>query len=478
VDTPDPGLRRFDEMLWADGEALRARYSDLLRRDRDAFLTMMDRAYERNDLKTTVLGGEVMLATGAMRRSDALNVGVGMARLGRFPDAMAAFDHRKLIDADWPQYLVWRARALAGVGRRAEAEETLGKALDKRPGYPEALLLRAELSGQVETPDPERDHALHDALELEAAGSLDVAIERLGQLSAAYPLDATIRAALARCVGRSVLETVRPRLERKSTGRIVNLLPFYDEFTMFRMRLHEMADWVDHFVVIEAAKTFTGLDKPLFFQRRKAEFAAYADRISHVVVDSFPPCVSSAWGRDFFQRDMGAKALAELCGPDDLVLLTDADEIVDRRALEGFDGEFASLQMPTFKYFLNYRPAVGHRKHALRKSSIWRARYLEAFGSSYLRFYLAGDDLRTHVIPNAGWHFTSMMDATAVSRKVDSYAHQEQTKKHLRDEAHYRNLLERIRRGEFEDGWERCEIDGSYPSFVRDRRDEVAHLLI
>ena len=295
-----------------------------------------------------------------------------------------------------------------------------------------------------------------------------------------HPLDRDIRRALARTVGIKVLDMVRPTLAAAGAGprRIFNLVPFYNEFTMLRMRLEEMAGWVDHFVIVEAAQTHTGFDKPLSFQARKAEFDAFADRITHVVVDAFPPYADAPWARDFFQRDMALRGIVGQCGPEDLVLLTDADELVDRPAVEGFEGDFAGLLMPTFKYFLNYRPVVGHRKHAQVKSSIWRARYLQRFGSSYLRFFMACDAVRTHVIPNAGWHFTTMMDAAEVARKVDSYSHQEQTKKHLRDEAHFRGLLDRIRAGTPEPDWERCEIDESYPAFIRRRPQEIAHLLL
>jgi beta-1,4-mannosyl-glycoprotein beta-1,4-N-acetylglucosaminyltransferase len=477
----DPGLRLFDEMLWADAEALTRRYQALFDEDRPALVLIFDRAAACNDLKTILLAGDVLRRNRAMRRDDAHHLGAALVRLGRHDEALEVFDHPKLLKAPWPRHLYWRARALADAGRTAEAIEAVDQAITGRPGFTEALRLRERLGGDSDALSPPRREeipGLERALGQEAAGDLDSAISGLSELSVEHPTDFSIRGALARTVGRKVLESARPRLQTGGPRRIVNLLPFYNEFTMFRMRLHEMAGWVDHFVVIESTRTFTGLDKPLLFREHQAEFAEFADRITLLALDDVPSCVNAAWARDFYQRDMAVRGLHGLCGPDDLVLLTDADEIVDGRAIEGFDGDFATLQMPTFKYFLNYRPVVGHRKHALRKSSVWKARYLQAFGSSYLRFFLACDDLRTHVIPNAGWHFTSMMDAAAVSRKVDSYAHQEQSKAHLRDEAHYSSLLAGIRNGAYEPGWERCALDDSYPSFVRSYPADIEHLVL
>ncbi len=341
----------------------------------------------------------------------------------------------------------------------------------------EALLGRPE--APPARPGETRAMTMARAFAMEAADDLEGAIVLLKKLTEADHQDRGPRGPLARCVGLKVLDIVKPQLvATPGRRRIVNLLPFYNEFTMLQMRLHEMADWVDEFVIVEAAKTFTGLDKPLNFQARQAEFAAFGDRITHVVVDQFPPYIDTPWTRDYFQRDMAVQGISGRFGPDDLVLLTDADEIVDRRAIEGFDGDFAGLEMAMFKYFLNYRPVQGHRKRNLIKSSVWKAAYLQQFGSSYLRFDMASDKTRRKVIPDAGWHFTSIMDSAAVSRKMHSTAHTEHTLKQAHDETHYDQLLTGIRQGTPEPGWERCDVDESYPAFVRERPDELAHMLL
>ena len=315
------------------------------------------------------------------------------------------------------------------------------------------------------------------AFAMEASGDLDGAIPVLAALSR-HHADRPPRRALARCVGLKVLDIVKPRFDAPSRRRIVNLVPFYNEFTMLQMRLHEMADWVDEFVIVEAAQTFTGLDKPLSFQARKAEFAPFADKIIHVVVDHFPPYINTAWSRDYFQRDMAVQAIAGRYGANDLILLTDADEIVDRRAIEGFVGDFAGLEMSMFRYFLNYRPTRESAKRTLITSSILKAAYLEQFGSSYLRFDLTREKFLRKVIPNAGWHFTSVTNSAGVSQKMHSSAHTEHTRRCSHDEAHYDDLLGQIRQGTPQAGWERCDIDETYPAFVRERTQELADLLL
>ena len=142
---------------------------------------------------------------------------------------------------------------------------------------------------------------------------------------------------------------------------------------MLDLRLAEMADWVDYFVIVEATHTFTGEPKPLHFRDNAHRFSAYGEKLLHVVVDRFPSYVQTPWARDFHQRDMAITALSGVAAPEDFVLLTDADEIVDRRAVERFDGEFACLRMNMYRFFLNYRPTLALRRQP-RTAAIWRAR--------------------------------------------------------------------------------------------------------
>src|SRR5262249_1668173 len=145
------------------------------------------------------------------------------------------------------------------------------------------------------------------------------------------------------------------------------------------------------------------------------------------------------WSRDFRQRDMAISALSGHCAPEDLVLLTDVDEIADRRALEGFDSDFAGLRMAMFRFFFNYRPTSDNLPWR-PTGAIFRARLLRQFGSSYARFFLARRR-GGHVLDQAGWHFTSIGDSTRVVAKINSYAHQER-KSVWRDEDRVASLFE------------------------------------
>jgi len=68
---------------------------------------------------------------------------------------------------------------------------------------------------------------------------------------------------------------------------IYDCFTFFNELDLLEIRLNVLKDVVDRFVLVEATQTFTGRPKPLYYKENAARFAAFADRIIHVVVDDF-----------------------------------------------------------------------------------------------------------------------------------------------------------------------------------------------
>ncbi len=175
---------------------------------------------------------------------------------------------------------------------------------------------------------------------------------------------------------------------------------------------------------------------------------------------------------------MAIAAAQDLCGQEDYILATDTDELVDGRALQGFTGDYACLHLVVSRFFLNYRMVAGSPKGSRPASLIIKARYLMDQGISYARFYLARRWAHAQVIRDAGWHFTSVNDADRIALKLGSYAHQEQVKARFRTPEHFRQILERLRSGDFEPGWERVALDERMPDYVRRNQAALAALIL
>ncbi len=307
------------------------------------------------------------------------------------------------------------------------------------------------------------------------AGRLEAAIDTLGELTVRHPKAVDFRASLARFVGRDVLArhpmSFAPPASRR---RVFDVFIFNNEVRLLKLKLHAMKDYVDRFVLVEARQTFTGEPKPATFKRRKAEFAEFGDKIVHVMVDPFPAHVRHPWSREFYQRDMGVRGLSGLCCEDDLVIISDADEVVSAEAVLGFKGDYARLGMERARYFLNYREALDGEAQK-EASSLWRAGYMASLGLSYARNVLRFDKKAPRLL-DAGWHFTSVSDAAGIAAKMSTTAHQEHSRG-VKTKA-VAQSLERIRAGDLEPGWERCELDGRFPAWLRANRDQFEDLLL
>lgn len=215
----------------------------------------------------------------------------------------------------------------------------------------------------------------------------------------------------------------RTAIPRTAVGgrRVYDGFTFFNEVELLEIRLHELHDVVERFVVVEATHTHAGVPKPLIFPDCRERFAAYADQIVHVVADLGGH--SFAWQREAEQRDAIMRGLVD-CRDDDLIIVSDLDEIPRRDVVERLRAEDAAvegilrLEMELFFHCLNRRarrPWLG--------AAIAPFRIVRPLGTNLLR-YLAKQEVG-HVIPDAGWHFTWMGGAQRVLTKAQAYAHEE-----------------------------------------------------
>ena len=122
--------------------------------------------------------------------------------------------------------------------------------------------------------------------------------------------------------------------------KVIDCFLFFNEIELLKLRLKELGEVVDHFVLVEAKRSFSNRKKQLFFEDRKDEFSQYSSKITHLITPD-PPGNSiwrskrrSAWKRQEFQRNYLSNGIRKL-KPEkqDLILLSDVDEIFDSNTL-------------------------------------------------------------------------------------------------------------------------------------------------
>ncbi len=229
---------------------------------------------------------------------------------------------------------------------------------------------------------------------------------------------------------------------------VYDCFTFFNELDILELRLGLLYDVVDKFVLVESTKTNANNDKELYYENNKHRFKKYNDKIIHVVVSAFPEYRNS-WTFENFQRNEITKALGN-CAPDDLILISDVDEIPNPDVIRNYDfkNEMYCLVQNQYFFFYNYRDLqhlfwIGGTKvfrYRIIKENLLKekkVRYNETSFPSYLNKGTTATKIRLYdgckFIYNGGWHFSYLGGVAAIVNKVKAFAHQELNNDHFLD---------------------------------------------
>jgi len=241
--------------------------------------------------------------------------------------------------------------------------------------------------------------------------------------------------------------------------KVYDCFLFFNELDILEIRLNELYDVVDYFVIVENSLTHSGKQKPLYYVENQKRFAKFQDKIIHIIGPKIEKA-KDAWVRENAQRNDILLGLNE-AKDNDVVLITDVDEIIKREKVQEIKDFVAKgkepmrLGLKMYRYFINRRDM---------EVNIWR---LAVAGSYKTVKELKPQFLRTDLkseftVDDAGWHFTSLGWMKNYVYKLESWAHQERNKANNKDS--YR-VLKKARKGKL------VRIDKSYPKFIVENID-------
>ena len=70
--------------------------------------------------------------------------------------------------------------------------------------------------------------------------------------------------------------------------KIYDCFIFYNELDLLELRLTELSDYVDHFVLVEADQTHQSKPKPFIFEENRERYSKWLDKIIHIKVTDMP----------------------------------------------------------------------------------------------------------------------------------------------------------------------------------------------
>ena len=195
---------------------------------------------------------------------------------------------------------------------------------------------------------------------------------------------------------------------------IIDCFPFFNELDLLEIRLHELSDVVDLFVITEATLTHSGKPKPLYFDDNKERFSDF--NIEHVILEDFSNInTSHSWAIEGYQRQYGIDHIKKIgFAPDDVVLISDCDEIFRsdkvRESANTNGWTCAGAFMWMFYYYMNcfYTNEAWFPARWIKVGSLddWDIR-----GGKWDALFL-----------DAGWHFSYFGD---IKEKLSAFAHTE-----------------------------------------------------
>jgi len=214
--------------------------------------------------------------------------------------------------------------------------------------------------------------------------------------------------------------------------KIIDCFIFYNEINMLNMRLHELNNYVDYFLLVESTKTFSNNPKTLFYQDNKELFKHFNHKIIHYIVDDMDSIkAKSAWDRESHQRNCIRRALNEnetMIQDQDIILYSDVDEIPNPKVFNQITDKLINQNIPRLVlcqrfFYYNFRceNKDKFRNNKSRNTIAITYQNLKKVSPQYLR----GRRGTIHRVYNGGWHCSYFGNSQQIINKIRQFSHQE-----------------------------------------------------
>lgn len=170
----------------------------------------------------------------------------------------------------------------------------------------------------------------------------------------------------------------------RNNVKVFDAIIFSVELDLLQVRIKELWDIVDVFIILESNATFTGKSKPYIFNEHKKDFEFASAKIHHVMIEQFElPLGEGPFYNEGLMRESMNKAIVEAgVKNNDMILMADVDEIIRSKSLNVLkmcDGVPDELHLQLRNYMFSFEFFVDQ--------SSWRAHIVR---------YTAGNTFYTH----------------------------------------------------------------------------------
>ena len=261
---------------------------------------------------------------------------------------------------------------------------------------------------------------------------------------------------------------------------IFDCFQYFNEDHIADLRFNILDEYVDFFVIVESTVNHQGQTRKLHFDKNK--YKKFQNKIVYIEVDDTPDNIKKphTGGESLVeqhQRNSIMKGLNK-SQDNDLIILSDVDEIPDLNKLKVFDKDkYAVFSQKMFMYKLNLLNLNENNWHGSKiclKKNLKSPQWLRNLKFKKYPFWRIDKQKNLQIIDNGGWHFAYLQDVKNISKKIKSFAHGEFNKAEIVSE---KNIELKINQGEDVLGRgykiKKIEIDSSYPKYIINNKDKL-----
>jgi beta-1,4-mannosyl-glycoprotein beta-1,4-N-acetylglucosaminyltransferase len=191
---------------------------------------------------------------------------------------------------------------------------------------------------------------------------------------------------------------------------VITCQPFLNEIERMLIKMETLKGVVDLHVIAEAPITFTGVNKPMYFQQNRHRFEGYP--VHYIELSGLPETKAmklDPWAREEFQRKTIVESLKKISP--EIVLFGDADETPKPDVVERFrklNTPTANLEMDMLLYYFN---RVGYEPWRYQRICKWQGKVADRGNWNH------------PIIKDAGWHFEYFGDKSTLLEKINASSH-------------------------------------------------------
>ena len=264
---------------------------------------------------------------------------------------------------------------------------------------------------------------------------------------------------------------------------IYDCFQYFDEDHMVDLRLNILNTYVDYFVISESTKTHQGGDKKINFDINK--FSRFKDKIKFIVADynkdvNFEKHTGGESPIEQHQRNSLFKGIED-ASPEDLIILSDSDEIPDLTKLNEINKnkKFVAFSQNMFMYKLNLQNInesnwIGSK--ITKKKNITTMQNLRNLKFKKYPFWRI--DKNNLQIINGGWHFSFLQTPEQILTKIKSFSHGEFNVNNINE----KNIEEKILKNQDIFGRDitlkKIQLDFSYPNYILKNKEKFSRWII